>query len=233
MFALLKYLNRTYINSFKYVAPLFFYFTFIWMTYYMKPNPVLESYAFTSLVVFVFVAWIGYGFVDSEEIIHQQLTILHSRSGRKYYTSKIIFMLLFALFIAIISTVFPIIFNCFGFPMKKFDVIISIISHTVLGLMGSSIAFLLNSRMVRERKSAILLLVGIITVSMVKVNFENAHIPIKWILYLVPPSTEIAKQIPFLYDRGLLNSIILFSYPIIYLIFLSGCYVKFMNKKMF
>ncbi|MBE3570004.1 MAG: hypothetical protein IMW92_07770 [Bacillales bacterium] len=45
-----------YLRTYKYVPPLTFYVLTLVVNYVYKPNPILDSYSFTSLVLFFIMA---------------------------------------------------------------------------------------------------------------------------------------------------------------------------------
>lgn len=75
--SLMIYFFKDYKRSNKYIAPLLTYMILMGVVYAVKPCYVMTSYTATCIIIYIIAAWIAVTFVDSEDIVQQQLTILH------------------------------------------------------------------------------------------------------------------------------------------------------------
>jgi len=155
---LIAYMLKYYVRTFKYVPILLVFPISLALVYSYKPLSVGYNYAFTSDILFLFSAWITLGFMDLEDTVQQQLTILHINNDNYYYLAQIaaVFSVTFILNVCLVF--FPILFNHFNRPVTAADMLAAVLAHAITSLLGISVAAFFNSRLLPDRKTAILML---------------------------------------------------------------------------
>jgi len=68
MKGLLHYHFHNYLRSHRYIPPLSLYILSLVINYTYTPNPILDSYSFTSLLLYVFAPFLYDGMVYSHHI---------------------------------------------------------------------------------------------------------------------------------------------------------------------
>lgn len=233
---LMLYFFQDYKRSYKYTAPLLVYFVLIAVMYSTKPAYVMSSYAVTCIFIYAISAWISFGFIHNEDVVQQQLTILHIKNQNIYYLCKILFMWLFILILDIFAVYYPILNGAFIRKIVVSDIIIALISHAIVGFLGITVASLFNSRLVKDRKMAILFLNLIIIASTVQKPIVQLFPFLKWIGAAFPPVYLILDKvgtIDYVNVENIFNILFAFAIALIYSLFLIILFIKCMRKKLF
>lgn len=237
--ALLSYMLRDYIRSYRYVICTLFYLVMMNFLYSMKPCYVVDSYAMSSVLVYISAVWLALGFIDIEDAVQQQITILHTRNQSIYYLCKIAFIYIFVTILSIIAVFYPIFRGFFNRNATLSDVIFAIISHLILGLLGISIAILFNSRLIRDRRWALMGLLSVILVSIVQGALINKIPFLKFPVLLFPPVYFFLAQmysVPKNYLLNFMNTkliLLIFAAMLVYSVILLLTFIKLMKKKAF
>lgn len=233
---LMLYFFQDYKRSYKYTAPLLIYFVLIAVTYSVKPAYVMSSYAVTCIYMYAISAWISFGFIDTEDVVQQQLTILHIKNQNIYYLCKILFLWIFILILDVLTVYYPILNGAFIRKIVVSDIIIALISHAIVGFLGITVAMLFNSRLIKDRKMAILFLNLIIIVSTVQKPMVQLFPFLKWIGAAFPPVYLILDKvgtIDYVNVENIFNILFAFAIALIYSLFLVILFIKCMRKKLF
>lgn len=201
------YFLKDYKRSNKYIAPLLAYMVLIGVTYAIKPCYVMTSYAASCIVIYVIAAWVTVTFMDSEDIVQQQLTLLHFKKENMYYFGKIIFAYSFVLILAIITIFYPILLGCFIRKIYIADIAIALVSHAVSGLLGVSLGCLFNSRMIKDKKMTVLFLSFVLLVSIIRSVLIVALPMLKWVTVIFPPVYLIIDKLGLIDYVNIQNSL--------------------------
>lgn len=135
---------QDFFRSQKYFPPISTFIIVIFVFYTYTPNPVVDSYAVTALVVYVISAWISVSMLALDPPIQRQLMILHIGSSYRYYLAKIISIWLISILLAIYAFVYPIIFNMFNESVTFTVGFMSILNHILLATLGIMLASLFS-----------------------------------------------------------------------------------------
>lgn len=233
---LMLYFFQDYKRSYKYTAPLLVYFILIAVMYSIKPSYVMSSYAVTCIFIYAISAWLSFGFIDNEDVVQQQLTILHIRNENVYYLCKVLFMWVFILILDIFAVYYPILSGAFIRKIVVSDIIIALISHAIVGFLGITVGSLFNSRLVKDRKMAILLLNVVIIVSTMEKPIVQSFPFLKWIGAVFPPAYLVLDRvgtIDYVTIGNIFNIISAFVIALVYSLFLIILFIKCMRKKSF
>lgn|GEM_PF-1325829 len=238
MIALIPYMIKYYIQSFRYVPSLLFFIISLGLIYSYGGISVGNNYTFTLAVIFFFSAWITIGFIDVEDTIQQQLTILHVKKPIRYYMSKFISMWIMTLPFNICIVLYPVIFGLFNRPISGLELIIVFIAHVMASLLGISVTALFDSRLVYNRRTAIIVLATILTFSVAQIVVIKEYPIITYIGWITPPISLMIEGILSLnakhfYWANFTSLLIAILYSFIYSLLLMSVYIKFIKRKMF
>lgn len=237
--SLMSYMLRDYIRSYKYVVPLVFYLAIMGVLYSMKPVGVMDSYFLTVIMHYVLAAWITMGFVDMEDNTQQQLTILHSRNRNAYYICKVVFVWIFLLILSAVTVLYPALRGFFNRDVTWIDITIALVCHAVISLLGISITLLFNSRLIKDRRTALLCLFVIIIITIVQIPIIKRFPVFKYVILIFPPAyfmlnalEQLNKlEVIALSDTG--SIFLICAGMFIYSIILILIYLVLMKKKAF
>lgn len=236
MKSLILYLFKDYRRSNKYIAPLMIYIIIIACMYSIKPDYVMSSYAFTCIFLYAISAWIAFGFIDNESNVAQQLTILHIKRENTYYLIKVLCLLLIIFVLDLFTVFYPIIAGVFIRKVTISDIIVAILSHGIIGILGIAIGILFNSRLVTDRKLAILMLNLIVVISIVQKSLVQILPFLKWVSIVIPPAYLIIDKIgaiDYVNSQNLLHLTIALMTAAIYSVILVCIFIKSMRKRLF
>lgn len=219
---LILYLIRDFSRSHRYIPSLLTFVIFIGLFYTYAPNPIMGSYAATSVLLFLIASWLAYGFFASQEQVQEQITILRLGSAKKYYAGVLCSVVLLVVLLDLYSILYPIIFNKFDKPATWEHVTVAFAAHFGLALLGTSFAALFNSRLEAKMGHAIGGILALIAISFSQGKLGELLPPgIQWMTWLLPPAFPAMDMLmnyekysvlgrigvlllPFLYSAGLL-----------------------------
>lgn len=233
---LMLYFFQDYKRSYKYTAPLLVYIILIAVMYSNKPAYVMSSYVVTCIFIYAISAWLSMGFIDTEDIVQQQLTILHIKNQNIYYLCKLLFMWFFILILDVLAVYYPILNGAFIRKIVASDIIIALISHAIVGFLGIILGSLFNSRLIKDRKMAILFLNVIIIASTVQKPIVQLFPFLKWVGVAFPPVYLVLDKvgtIEYVNTGNIFSIIFAFAIALIYSLFLLILFIKCMKKKLF
>ncbi|GIO21442.1 hypothetical protein [Oceanobacillus sp. J11TS1] len=198
---LIKYTLHDYLRSQKYFPPTSTYFILILIFYTYKPNPIIDSYAVTALILFVTSAWLCMSVLSLDAPVQRQIMILHIKSSHKYYIAKLIAIWLIAVGLAVFAFVYPLVFGMFAEPVSLKVGFVSLANHILLATLGISIASFFNKSMMESTVNAYGGLVLTLILSFASLGIYKV-LPsfIKYVAWLLPPA--VSTQIPLIQWDG-------------------------------
>ncbi|CAI6085270.1 hypothetical protein [Cohnella sp. JJ-181] len=146
MLPLIGYHLAYYTRSYRYVAPVIAYVGFLLFIYTLTPNPVMESYAFSAVWLFVVSAWIAFGFADLEPGAQQPVTALHAGSANNYHLSKLLLMTFVGLLLALFAVLYPALAGKFERAPAAGEWIAALFAHAGLFVLGMGISLWFTER---------------------------------------------------------------------------------------
>lgn len=196
MKGLMKYYLIDYIRSSRYIPPVTILIIWTVVSYTYVPNPIFSSYAVSCSVLFFVTAWIGLTFMENEDEVQTQITIIHAKGTNKVIIGKIISTFLFTTFLCLFVIVYPIIIGAFNRPLSLEDIVIAVCSHLLISLLSISITVHFSSLSKTKTLSSWLLLVLFLLVSLVQGGVENMFPSYaSRIIWIFPPAYTIVEQL--------------------------------------
>lgn len=107
MNSLIAYMLRSYTRSQRYFGPLAGIVIAVQILYSYKPNPVMNSYAATAVMLFISCAWMGLSFLNHEHPVHRQIAVVHLRSAVKHSVGGILSLAFLTLLLDLILVIYP------------------------------------------------------------------------------------------------------------------------------
>ncbi|WP_245596015.1 hypothetical protein [Paenibacillus taiwanensis] len=158
----------------------------------MVPNPVMASYAFSTIFLFIVSAVISYTLIDIETVNQESVTLLHSGSLLKLYMSKLLYSWLFSIPLALYAILYPAIFHKFDRNPSLEELGMSFIYHITATWLGVALACWFSSKFIRSRVISFLMLSVLIVITL-SVQGIKDQLPdaLKSVIVLFPPLNSI------------------------------------------
>jgi hypothetical protein len=165
--SLVRYLLLCYLRSYRYFPPLLVFLVGLMLLYANRPNPVMESYAASSVLVYFVTAWIGAGFSGAIGEAQEQIAAVHAGSVRAYLAGKTLAVVACGLALDLAALVWPVAAGSFDAPVRAGEWLTALLAHAELSALGGLAALLLSRPIVRSGSmaAASLLLVLILSVA--------------------------------------------------------------------
>ena len=180
---------RYYARSFRYGPPMLAVGLFVAFAYTVVPNPVMESYALTSALLFAMTAWAGYGFVDAEHDGHRLIAALHAGGYVRYWTGRLLAGLLFLVPVpAALMTVYPIAFGKFERAAEPAEAAAAFAAHLALGMLGFAVAVWFSRKLFAKPYTALTGLFLTVSVALAAEGLAQSLPPgLRGLVWLLPP----------------------------------------------
>ncbi|MBS7009110.1 hypothetical protein [Anaerostipes sp.] len=190
---LIKYHWRQYLKTNKFVMPFAALIIMLFTLYSSKPVEVTDSFISSCQFVFLIASWIGISLTGLEDPVSEQIIILRIKSHKNYYIIHTLFLLSISAATSVICTAVPVLINLlndgqlFSRPLLVSDIITGFYLLFLSVFLGCTLGELSHPRIIRDRKSALLLILFIDIVSFIKTALITGFPVLKFILWIVPP----------------------------------------------
>ena len=219
---LVKYRFKQYIKTSKVAMPLLALVAVQYVLYTMIPVGVVESFVLSSIYVFLIMVWVSLGVSELEDPVSEQIMILRIQSEGKFYFSQILFLAAISAAAAFLSVLAPVFINLvnhnqvFTRSLIPADIISSYLLLWASAFLGSSLGGFFPARIMKDRKSAILLTILITIISVAKGSILDT-LPLPAILLcFIPPMSEVFTIFGldeyFQIGKVVLGVVVLFGY---------------------
>lgn len=195
---LVKYQYKQYVLSAKYVVPLIGLFAVFQIMYSVMPIDIVSNFAVMSLVLFIIMVVIGMTRQEIEPEVSEQIIILRMQSERKYYIGQVLFAGVLSGMVTLLSLCYPVIDHFLNGKMlfirniQASDIIGGFLLMFASSFVGCMVGEIFSPRVIRKREARILLTLIYALISVVRIGIV-AEIPIlKYILWIVPPVSDVA-----------------------------------------
>ncbi|WP_019910629.1 hypothetical protein [Paenibacillus sp. HW567] len=230
MRSLTAYMLRSYTVSQRYFGPVAFIIIADLILYSYKPNPVMNSYAATAVILFIGAAWMGLSFLNHEMPVQRQVAIVQLGSKRKYSVGSILVLGYLVLVLDLLIVAYPVLLGYFVEPAGVYRIMLAFAGHALLGFLGAAISLYLQASWVSRNSYAAGILLAVLILS-VGANKLSHLIPGPFVRVLLPPVAPVmnammnADKLPV---SALLGS---FAHALAYIAVLIGFYLYQCGRK--
>lgn len=151
MIALLSFLHSCFLRSYRYGPPLAVFGIGIAFVYSVVPNPVMESYAFSSAFLFAVASAIGYMIVDLETGNQEMITLRHAGGAVPLYTAKWLYAWLFTLPMALYAVLYPALLGRFDRFPEWHELGYALLAHIAVSWLAVAVSFWFSSKLIASR----------------------------------------------------------------------------------
>jgi len=187
MIALLRYYSSYYLRSFKGIPPLSLFVLAVAVNYAYTPNPILDSYAFTSLLLFFVMGWVTMTVLHIEDARQQQITLLHAGNPRTYYAAHFLLCMAIGLFLSVFAVVYPIVFNGFGVKTTFVHIVLGILSHLSLAMLSTALSAWFTREWVANKANTWWGILSVLIFSVAIASVKSKLLVWQLLLWLLPP----------------------------------------------
>lgn len=226
MIALIAYMLRSYTRSQRYFAPFAGLLIMVLMLYSYKPNPVMNSYAATAVMLYIGCAWIGLSFLNHDHPVHRQVTVVHIRSSHKYNVGSILTLAFLTLLLALIVVIYPWITGHFEESPGVYRFILALIGHGLLGVFGIAISLYLQASWVRKSSHSVGIMLVIIILSLGATKISNL-VPefLNVLIWILPPVSPVMDAMLNADNLQFSNLMFTYVHALLYIVILIGFYL--------
>ncbi|AIQ47669.1 hypothetical protein R70723_18540 [Paenibacillus sp. FSL R7-0273] len=224
MRTLIAYMLKSYSTSQRYFAPVAAIIIFVLFLYTYKPNPVMSSYAATGIILFIGCAWLGISFLNHEQAVQRQVTIVQLRSSVKYSLGGILTLAVLTSVLAMLAVMYPVLTGSFAEPAGIYRIALAFAGHLLLGMLGVSLSLFLQTSWVPKASYATGLLLIILILSVSGLKLADL-IPGPLVPLLLPPAALLMDAMMHAEERSLPGLLGTFAHAMAYILLLSAFYL--------
>ncbi len=237
MIAILRLSLAYYRRTHRWTAPLIVYVGAILFIYSVVPNPVMESYAATSALLFAMSVWTGFSYIDAEHPTHQALAALHGGGIRRYYIGRLLTGLSV---VSILPSLFAVLYPLAGGKFERaatgLEILAALLGHAVLAALGLAVAVWFTNKLIAKHSHALLGLFLALSASLASQSIAQ-ELPggAAALTWLLPP---VRQTMQFLTERDHAQGtpsewLIGIAWPAIYAAVMLTVYVGVLERKRF
>ncbi len=153
MSSLLRYQLINYLRTYHYVPPFTIFILCLIVNYTFVPNPILDSYSFTSLLLFFLMGWFTVTLFHAEDEGQKMITTLHTKKTIDYNLGIFIICGLLAFSLSCVSVIYPILIEAFFEKPKLLHILLGFLSHFSLSLLAIALTALFTRELVKNRRN--------------------------------------------------------------------------------
>lgn len=187
---LITYSLHDYLRSHKYFPPTCMFIVLIFVFYTYKPNPVIDSYAVTALMVYVISAWLCISVLSLDPPRQAEIFVLQLGSWNRYYLGKLLTVFILSVVLTTYVILYPILFNMFEEPVTATTGLVAFMNHLFSGILGISVASLFSKVITKSAVNSFGGLSLVIVVSLAALGISGM-LPssLNQLVWIIPPAT--------------------------------------------
>lgn len=155
------------------------------INYTYTPNPILDSYSYTSIMLFFIMGWFTITILRAEDEGQKQITIMHSKNKKEYYFALVLNCILTGLILSIVAVSYPVVFSAFSPGLHTVHIIMGFLAHFSLSVLSVALSLFFTRELVKSNVNSwwgvISILIGSLIISVAKIEILKIRI-INWLL---------------------------------------------------
>jgi len=187
MTSLVRYQFNNYLRTYQYVPPFSIFILCLVVNYTFVPNPILDSYSFTAILLFFLMGWFTITLFHAEDEGQKVITTLHTKSRTHYNLGIFIICVLIGFFLSFVSVVYPTLIGAFGEKPRFIHQILGFLSHFSLSVLAIALSAIFTRELVKNKQNTWWGVLGILIVSVVIATLKETILQIKGLIWLLPP----------------------------------------------
>ncbi|MCH1983044.1 hypothetical protein MCG98_10755 [Ruminococcus sp. OA3] len=196
-FQLTKYHLNIYLKSNKFVMPLAVLLALLYIIYSSAPVDITDSFSVSCMFLFLIMVWTGLSCHDLNSSESEQILILRIRGNGKYCLCYSTFLFLISAAAAAVSLAVPLLQSMlnpglFTRVIQPADIFWAFLLMTASAFDGSAIGTMFCPRVMRDRKTAVILTALAAAVAIGKTVILQQIPVLAFIMWIFPPVAESA-----------------------------------------
>ncbi|MGE7941857.1 ABC transporter permease [Lysinibacillus xylanilyticus] len=187
MTSLLRYQFINYLRTYKYVPPFSIFILCLVINYTFVPNPILDSYSFTAIILFFLMGWFTITLFHAEDEEQKVITTLHAKSRKQYNLGIFIICGLIGLGLSCVSVIYPTLIGAFGEEPRFIHQLLGFLSHFSLSVLAIALSAIFTRELVKNNQNTWWGVLSILIVSVVIATLKESILQIKGLIWLFPP----------------------------------------------
>ncbi len=234
MIAYLSYAFKYYVRSYRYIAPLVFFFVAVSMFYKDPTNQVMSSLSFGNFIIFVACVWLANGYIELEDETQQQITILHMGSVQEYFLAKLGFISIVAIAVAVYAYFYPFVLHVFTAGVAPVGLLVGFAASAETAMLGVSVGIFFNNRIIAKKSRGILLLFMVTVLSLAgrSIADQMPH-SLRFVAFIFPPVSQTVFVVGNWWSAALYDRVAGLVWPIIYSFLCLVLYLKLSQRKLY
>ncbi|AHN21183.1 hypothetical protein [Lysinibacillus varians] len=187
MISLLHYQFSNYIRTYKYIPPFFIFILCTVVNYAFVPNPILDSYSFTSTLLFLLMGWFTVTIFHAEDEGQKVITILHAKGQNVYFVTLYLICFVIGFCLSCVSVLYPIIIGAFGERPSLWHIILGFLAHFSLSMLAIALSAIFTRELVKNKQNSWWGVLSILIISLAIASLKSVILQVKGLLWLLPP----------------------------------------------
>ncbi|WP_342442842.1 ABC transporter permease [Lysinibacillus sp. FSL K6-0057] len=187
MISLMRYQLSNYARTYQYVPPFSIFILCLVVNYTFVPNPILDSFSFTSIVIFFLMGWFTITLFHSEDEGQKVITILHANGSTRYNISLFIICMLIALCLSMISVIYPTVIHAFAEEPSFLHLSLGFLAHFSLAFLGMALSAMFTRELVKSKQNTWWGVISVLLFAVVIATLKDSILHIKGIIWFLPP----------------------------------------------
>ena len=187
MKGLIRYFFTTHIRTHRYVPPVTLFIMMLIINYTYIPNPIMDSYSFTSLLLFFIMGWVTITIVHAEDEGQKQITLIHSKNKRNYYFALIINCIVVGFILSIIAVAYPLVINAFTPELHVIHILFGFLAHFSIATLSIALSIFFTRELVKTNINSWWGVVSILVFTLVLPIVKEKFFNIELINWFIPP----------------------------------------------
>lgn len=195
MTSFIKYQLLNYVRSLRFIPASTLFLCWIFISYAYNNNPILSSYAVSSISLYLIMTWITMTLFTLEQESEKHMLFTHLGNKQAYLVGKWAACLCFAIPLFLFAEFYPILTGNFEEAMSGTYYVISFYSHFILGLFGILVGTIFSATRFAMKRYAWLSAMLVLMISLASEKIEDSFQLLKWPLLLFPPVLRITSYL--------------------------------------
>lgn len=187
MISLVRYQLQNYARTYQYVPPFSIFILCLVVNYTFVPNPILDSFSFTSIILFFLMGWFTVTLFHSEDEGQKMITILHANGATSYHLSLFIIAILIAFSLSMVSVIYPTAIHAFAEEPSFTHLFLGFLSHVSLAILGIALSAIFTRELVKNKQNTWWGVISVLLLTLVAATLKDSIPQMKGLILVLPP----------------------------------------------
>lgn len=187
MISLMRYQLSNYARTYQYVPPFSIFILCLVINYTFVPNPILDSFSFTSIILFFLLGWFTVTLFHSEDEGQKMITILHANGSTPYNVSLFIINIVIAFSLSFVSIIYPTVIHAFAEEPRFIHLFLGFSAHFTLATLGMALSALFTRDIVKNKQNTWWGVISVLLFAIVLATLKDSLDQLNGLIWVLPP----------------------------------------------